>query len=248
MPFTRRDLFRAAAATGTALTIGGAMTTTPAAASNAAQPVVFASPHQDDETLAMGSAIRDHIEQGYDVHILLQTNGVNSGARARVRLTRSQFTDARDDELRRAATTLGVPTSNIHVSRHSTEDGKLTVQAAEDSLNWFLDRHPAAWVKAYSPHPAAGRHGDHVNSGIAAANTWRAGRVTNLRHYVEPWVVDTFRRAHPWVRLGAEHARNNTAVVAAYDGYGQGYGIGHISVPTVFQSGRADTVNYWHVP
>ncbi|MBP2370211.1 PIG-L deacetylase family protein [Pseudonocardia parietis] len=215
---------------------------------NADQVVVFVSPHQDDETLAMGSAIRNHIEQGYDVHVLLATNGINSGARPIVGLTRTKFTDARDNELRRATATLGVPPENLHISRHSTEDGNLTIQAATDSIAWFLDRHPAAWVKAYSPHSATGRHADHVMSGVAAANLHAAGQITNLRHYVEPWLVDTFRAAHPAVRLGPERATSLATVQAAYDSYGDGYGIGHISVPTFFAAGRPDPVNYWHVP
>lgn len=243
---TRRNLFQAGALT--AGTIAASSILTGTANANPGQDVVYISPHQDDETLAMGASIANHAAAGYRVHVLLLSNGINSGARTRVNLTRSQFTDARDDELRRAAQHLGVPAHRVHISRHTTEDGQLSVRAAEDSLNWFLDHHPDAWVKAYSPHAASGRHSDHINAGLAAANLHHSGRVTNLRHYVEPWLIAGFRAAHPWIRLGEERPTNLAAVHAAYDSYGQGYGIGHISVPAFFQSGRANPVNYWHVP
>lgn len=219
---------------------------------SSAQTAVFVAPHQDDETLAMGAAIQNHVAAGFAVHVLLLSNGVNSGARARVGLTRAEFTGARDDELHRASTALGIPTSRVHISRHSTEDGRVTVQAAEDSINWFLDQHPGAWVKAYSPHAAAGRHTDHVNSGVACANLNRQGRVTNLRFYVEPWLVDTFRRTHPAVRVNPERPRDVAVVHRAFDAYTQTgparYGIGGISVASFFAQGRADTVNWVHVP
>ncbi|MGW7367633.1 PIG-L deacetylase family protein [Streptomyces sp. NPDC054841] len=42
-------------------------------------PAIFYSPHQDDETIGMAGAIREHKEAGRAVHLVLLTNGINQG-------------------------------------------------------------------------------------------------------------------------------------------------------------------------
>lgn len=216
--------------------------------------VVYATPHQDDETLSMGASIRRHIEAGHQVHVLLLTDGVNSAARAQTGLTRVAFGRARDDEYRRACRALGVAWEHIHISRHSTEDGLLTGVAVEDSLRWFLDRHPGAWVKTYSHLTASGRHGDHVAAGQGAMALLSQGVIDNLRLYIEPWTLDQFRAAYPATALGQDTAASTAAVRAALDEYkvvdriGGKYGIGYLSVPTFVDQVRANPVSYYHAP
>src|SRR5260221_6150791 len=43
-------------------------------------PVIFYSPHQDDETLAMGASIAECIRIGKPVYVVLFTNGASSAA------------------------------------------------------------------------------------------------------------------------------------------------------------------------
>jgi LmbE family N-acetylglucosaminyl deacetylase len=216
--------------------------------------IVYATPHQDDETLAMGGSIRLHLEAGHDVHVLLMSSGVNSGVRGIVGLDRPEFTDARDDEMFRACRQLGVRFRNVHVSRHTTEDGELAVDDAEDAMRGFVNAHPGAWVKTYSHLPANGRHQDHINAGQAAVNLATAGTITNLRLYIEPWLRDNFTAAHPGVTLSTNSASNTAAVVAALDEYrhidhvGGKYGIGYQSVRSAFDLVRADPVSWYHLP
>jgi len=219
--------------------------------------VLFVAPHQDDETLSMGASIRKHLEVGHDVHVLLLTYGVNSAVRPATGLDRPQFTRARDDEMFRATRALGVTGRNVHVSRHSCEDGVLTVQGAEDAMRAWLNDHPGAWLKAYSNLSATGRHGDHVTAGQAAVNLLAAGVVPNLRLYVEPWARDAFAAAHPTMPLTAERATSHDRVKAAYTEYqdedlpGRRYGIGYKSVGPYFDQLRTDPAgpaSYYHLP
>lgn len=212
--------------------------------------IVYAIPHQDDDTLSMGASICSHLAGGHDVHLLLLTTGVNSGVRGQLKLSRPAFTEARDDEMRRAARALGV--QNLWMSRPNVPDGALTVQAAEDAIAAWLDQHPGAWLKTYSHLAWPGRHSDHINTGQAAVNLLRAGVVDNLRHYVEPWQLQEFRNAHPSVRHSQTRAPAPDRLRAALDEYrhtGAGrYGIGYRSVPAAFDHVRAEVSSWYHLP
>lgn len=216
---------------------------------------LWVTPHQDDETLSEGSAIRHHLEAGHEVHVLLLTTGVNSGARAKTPLTPAQFVEARDDELFRATRELGVRRSNVHIAPSRTDDGALTVDAAEAMiLAWLLD-HPGAMVKSYSNLPAAGRHEDHIAAGQAAYNVLAAaGQLGALRLYVEPWLVSAFRTANPGVNVGPERASGVAAVRRAFDEYeiadkpAGKWGIGYLSVAAKFEALRQDPACWYHVP
>lgn len=216
--------------------------------------VVFVTPHQDDETLAMGPAVRDHLDAGHDVHVLLLTTGQNSAVRAEIGLSVEDFVAARDDELQRADRQNGVRFANIHIAADRTEDGQLTVAAAQQMISGFYADHPGAWCKSYSNLPADGRHPDHVTAGQAAVALAQSGLITNLRLYVEPWLIDAFRTANPSVTVGAERIADNASLLRAFDEYqvqdhiAGMWGIGHLSVGGEFDQARPDPVSYWHVP
>ncbi|HEX6968884.1 MAG TPA: PIG-L family deacetylase [Micromonosporaceae bacterium] len=50
-------------------------------------PALFIAAHPDDETLAMGVAIVEHLAAGQDVHILWMTRGEASGVRSKLNAT-----------------------------------------------------------------------------------------------------------------------------------------------------------------
>lgn len=225
-----------------------------------AQPLLYVETHQDDLALSMGGSARKHIEAGLDVHVLLLTTGINSGARAATGLNRVDFALARDDEWYRAAREIGIRTRNMHVSRFSTEDGELEVQDAEDAITEFLGLYPTAWVKTYSNlGPTTGssaRHPDHVATGQAAVNLLKNGTiVTNgLRQFVEPWLLTPFKTANPSITLSADRAAKPAAVQAALDVFKEvdqvagKYGIGDLSVGDEIDLVRADPTSWYHVP
>lgn len=226
--------------------------------------VVFVSPHQDDETLSMGSAIRKHLEAAnpdgspvHDVHVLLLTPGSGSAAQPATGLDDEGFSRARDDEYARACRALGVRFGNIHFAYPGREVGDiaLTVDEAQTAIADFMETHPDAWVKTYTNLEVDGRHADHLHTGQAAVNLMQAGVIPpNLRLYIEPWVLPKFRTAHPSVTVGTERCSSVARVQRAFDEYGDvdhlggRYGIGYLSVGNIFRDRRADPANYWHVP
>lgn len=213
--------------------------------------VVFFTPHQDDETAAMGPAVRDHLNAGHDVHVCLLTDGGASVVRSTLGMDEATFIAARDDELARATRQVGVRAANLHIPAGRAPDGELTVAAATALMQEFLADHPGAWCKAYSGLPATGRHPDHVASGQAAQALYDAGTITNLRLYVEPWLVAGFRSANPSVTVNAETVSDNTAVLRGYTEYQRQdhvagmYGIGYLSVGPDFLT---PPTSYYHVP
>lgn len=214
--------------------------------------IVYAIPHQDDETLAMGASITVHLAAGHQVHLLLLTTGVNSAVRTQIGLSRPKFTAARDDEFRRAAGALGIPKCQVHLSRPNVPDGALSVQAAEDAIAAFLVEYPGAWLKTYSHLTWPGRHADHTHTGQAAANLYRAGATNNLRHYVEPWQMHTFRATHPHTRASQTRSSRPDQILAAVEEYrrtGAGmYGIGYRSVRSAFDHLSAEQSSWYHLP
>jgi LmbE family N-acetylglucosaminyl deacetylase len=220
--------------------------------------VVVPSPHADDDTVSLGAEIRLLIEAGHRVFVLLQTTGQNSGVFPGTGLSITDFIAARDDEMRRAVRKLGVRTENLIIAPDRTQDGQLTVAAAQDMLAAVLLDHPGAWVKCYSNLilPAPLRHPDHIASGQAAWNLLQDGTIgdNDLRMFVEPWRINDFTAAHPGVHIGTDRAAGKAIVQGAYDEYtardaaGFKFGIGGQSIGAELAAGRVDPVSLWHVP
>lgn len=212
--------------------------------------VLFVIPHQDDESLSMGAAIRKHIEAGHDVHVLLLCGGVESAAQPGSNLSRPDFGRARDDEFMRACRMLGVPFKNVHFARVSPADGTLTVQLAYDAIKEFTEDHPNTWLKGYSHLDYGNRHRDHLNSGLACLQAFKDGLVDNLRCYIEPWLQSQFTTG---VATSTDVAANPEWVVKALDEYGvvdlkgKKYGIGFQSV-SYFAGVKANPVSKYHLP
>jgi LmbE family N-acetylglucosaminyl deacetylase len=204
----------------------------------------------------MGPAVRDHLEAGHDVHVVILTNGEGSAVFNELSLTEEEFAAARDDELARAARQIGVRSANIHFPAGRPAGGALTVDIALGYMRDFYTQFPGAWCKAYSPLTFPGRHPDHVASGQAAMQLLADGTAPNLRCYVEPWpaALSAFRAANPTVNLGAETATATQAVLRGFDQYGYRdnaagmYGIGHLSVGGEFDEMRPAPTSYYHVP
>lgn len=216
--------------------------------------VVFFTPHQDDETLSMGPAVRDHLNAGHDVHVVLMTTGQNSAVQPGTGLSVADFIAAHDDELLRATRQVGVRTANVHISDLRTQDGQLTQAAAEAIIQEFYTSFPGAWCKSYSQLNATGRHADHVACGQAAVALYQSGVITNLRLYVEPWLISTWRTTNPTVTATAETVSDNTSVLRGFDQYkvvdhtAFMYGIGYLSVGPDWDADRPHPTSYYHLP
>lgn len=215
--------------------------------------VLIVDPHPDDDTLTMGVTIRNHLNAGYDVHVLLLTTGENSGVRTELGMDVPTFVAARTDELYRATRQIGVPTANVHVPTDRPPDGQLTLEQATAMITAFYDDHPGAWCKSYSGLAAPGRHVDHVTSGQAVAGLFATGLVTNWRCYVEPWLLPVFETANPTVKVGTETVADTSSVLRGYGEYqrqdptAKMWGIGYRSVGGEFAQ-NTPPKSYYHVP
>ena len=220
--------------------------------------VLIVDPHQDDETISMGVAVRDHLLAGLDVHILLLTTGENSAVRAELAMDIPTFIGVRDDELYRAARQIGVRTDHIHVDPARGPDNQLQVADAQAMIADWLEAHPGARVKSYTNLTNFTQHVDHAAAGQACVNLWQAGVIGDLRLYVEPWLLNQFKTANPTIKVGTETITDNTAVLRGIDQYALGWqtadtaggfwGVGFRSVATEFQAVRANPASYWHAP
>ena len=219
-------------------------------------PSVWFIPHQDDE-LWMGAAISNHIHANgpESVHLVLCTDGINSGARARTALAKPAFSAARDLEWRAGVAALGGLLENTHISRWAVEDGHLTEARAREVLVWdLIDRlGPDIRVKAPSWRAAPGRGTDHVNIGLAVKRLHDAGLLTEQpRYYVEHHMRASWVQANPGVALAVETTPTPQRVLDAIAEYRHvdhlagRYGIAQLSVATMLSMIEANPVSYRH--
>jgi LmbE family N-acetylglucosaminyl deacetylase len=147
---------------------------------------VFFAPHPDDETLAMGVGVANHVAAGRQVHVVAVTGGGASGTRFSINgsdvapwwglahnpaqedyapLDVEAFKTARRAEFRAACGALGVSPGNIHL--YDLPDGGVTVADVEAIIsadfNW-----PGASFKATSYRWS--EHADHRACGQALKN------------------------------------------------------------------------------
>lgn len=128
-------------------------------------PAVFYSPHPDDETLSMGSAIVDAIETGTRLHVVLMSHGISAGAFDRVNnrlvwdgrppVSREEFGLARVREFRDACGALGIPAGNVHVEHL---DGGYTPASAAALMARYAAAYPTAMHATMSWTDHLGEH------------------------------------------------------------------------------------------
>lgn len=125
----------------------------PVPANPPGRPIVFYSPHQDDETLIMGQVIAHHALAGREVHIVLCSNGQTSGALPQINgqatsswwggfhyparegyapLSATDFGHARTWELYASCAQLGVPAVRVHIG---PADQDLTSDQLPDEIS-----------------------------------------------------------------------------------------------------------------
>ena len=151
---------------------------------------VFYAPHQDDELLTMGHAITHYVKLGYEVHVVLLTDGSGSGSIHAVNreiekkhlqpLNKKEFSAARNLEFVRSLAILGVERENIHFS--NLEDGKTTVQDIEQIVLQYVARFPEAQHLTLTYKDD---HNDHKNAGQALKNLNQLGMIEEPKFYIQ---------------------------------------------------------------
>lgn len=211
---------------------------------NANEQVVFYIPHQDDEALTFGVSILNHVEAGYDVHIVLLTDGAGSGVRKRLNMTPQAFTEARNNEFLRSVRLMGVKSENIRFMNYP--DGTTTVEQVYQAAREYQDLYPTARHKSYSYTDA---HPDHKNAGLGLKRLVDEGITDDVRYYLRRGM-----KAPEGARMIREAKKPHydtilRSVAAAYSIENPRlglYGIGNKSVPSSFKWLQDSPKNYYH--
>jgi LmbE family N-acetylglucosaminyl deacetylase len=204
---TRRRFLAGTAAVAAPLVLG----VQSRAAAATLPPALFVSAHPDDETLAMGVTIAEHVAAGQDVHLLWLTRGETSGARGSINgtgtngwwgvehdpaaegyepLTVAAFGRARIDEATIAVRCLAAGLSGtltLHEARLIS--GSVTQAQAEDAIVTVADMiAPDAAVRVKTHSHIVEDHPDHLAAGHAARHlkATNSTRFGDLRHYILP--------------------------------------------------------------
>jgi LmbE family N-acetylglucosaminyl deacetylase len=234
-------------------------------------PVLYLAPHQDDELLSMGVDIcRQTHKANTEIHAALFTDGSRSNMRLRIgngkacplhegihqyQLEIPEFVAARDREFTASCLALGVKQEHIHILPVRATDGSLDPDTAEQSLRALLKICPKnTTVCTISPFGGEGQHADHRALGQAALKLYREGAIRKLRLFVEPYCLESSRKAYPNLPL-AEVTADSTvrsALEKAADAYrlwapdrGR-YAVGYHSVTDAFDNFLSAPTVYIH--
>jgi LmbE family N-acetylglucosaminyl deacetylase len=113
--------------------------------------IVFA-PHPDDETLACGGTIVKKIEEGFDVYVVVMTDGRHSHdvTLGLAEPSPETIAEIRETEFKEATRVLGVNPSNLILL--GFEDGKLREHMSEARERTVRILHEVRPVEIYVPH------------------------------------------------------------------------------------------------
>lgn len=235
---------------------------------------LFFVPHQDDEALTFGAAIRNHLDMEEECHVILYTDGATSNVRNQLNgelpsginkkkhdpeaegyalMEEEVFTKYRNDEFQRSCLALGLPPTNIHYATNLMRDGSTTVRGCEGVIDEFLNRFPGARVKTFTD--LGGNHRDHAHMGMAARNLLKSGQITDLRMYVEPYNLSKAKEVSLGNPFHKEYSTvNKQKVIDAVNEYKkwnpamQQFAIGYHSVKKEIDAVIANPISYYHKP
>lgn len=228
---------------------------------------LFFIPHQDDETITFSPAIENYIKKGYDVHVVLATDGISSSIRENIlngkdvcnihkerhefNISSTKFTRLRDKEYENALIALGVKSENIHISRFASKDGELNVDRAKTIINDYIEQYPKAKVFTFSDlsKSLTSGHNDHYTLGIAAKELYNEGKINDLEMFVEFYVYPEFISKYKNIDIKKYKPENKSKIENAvksytnYDPKNEHYAIGNHSVRQFFEKIHNDLDN-----
>lgn len=172
--------------------------------------LLYFSPHQDDEMLTEGIDIAVSIENGYDVHVILCTDGsicnvkekLNNGKHCKscntdhnYMVTTEEFVQSRDSEFIGSCLALGVKRDNIHIEETRMVDGSETAEGTKEIIKKYLELFGKnCTVCAVFPNDPEVQHRDHNALGLAATELKDEGVIKNLYLFEEPYNLEKVSR------------------------------------------------------
>ena len=235
--------------------------------------LIYFSPHQDDELLSMGVDICRSILKGFNVDVVLCTDGSSSMSRLKLNdhkkcdfhsgehiydLDPDAFSKARDREFISSLHSMGVTDEHIFIYKNRSKDGTLSVPEAEEIIRYYLNgRSEEAVVCTISPNNGKGQHKDHVALGKAAENLFKSKNIQELKLFIEPYEISKIK--HDAYLLPAEpisitaSKRIQELIINAIEEYSlwdpenERYAIGFHSVRPYFSDFRDKMTNYCYI-
>ncbi|MBQ9517407.1 MAG: PIG-L family deacetylase [Eubacterium sp.] len=231
--------------------------------------VLYFAPHQDDELLTMGIDIAASVKNGYDVHVIVVTDGASSNVRLRLGnrehctqcgeqhvfdLTKADFTATRDQELFGCCAALGVKRENVHFPEERIVDGNITLDRAKEIIRGFVESiDPEATVCSIYPNAPEAHHKDHRTLGLAVAELYKEGVVKHMVLMEEPYVaveVDHAPGEEPKIFYAPDDiAEQLDKAVSSYflwDPANKRYAVGFHSVPDEMEQLKTEKALYYH--
>ena len=231
--------------------------------------LIFYSPHQDDETLFAGVSIMNHLADGYDVHVVLVTDGKASGARNKLNgtsycnwhkryhkpsnenygageyVSETEFRNARDSEITASLKKLGVKDANFHIPSTRYNDGGLTVSQAKSVVRSYATQYPEARHMSMTYSDV---HPDHAACGQALLELKDDGTIEDVRWIVKleeqsftPGVYENIRTVDKPKLLKA------IAEYKTWNPSSNRYGVGYHSVPALFDILEKEMKSKYHL-
>ncbi|MFF3867344.1 PIG-L deacetylase family protein [Micromonospora sp. NPDC001898] len=231
------------------------------------RPALFVTAHADDETLAAGVVLAEHVAAGRDVHILLLSRGEksvvleglngggtmgwwgvphNPAVEGYQPLTEQSFGEARLRELVAAAGALGIPQERIHEAGLPNEG--VTIAAAKAAIVACADQ-IGGDVGLWAPSHTVDNHVDHLAAGRAVRElgTDDPVRWWDRRYYVLPmyWQDARLSQVQWWWDYSSgpavtARARNACRAYGSWQPRSGVYACGHHSVYAAFRTVEAD--------
>ncbi|MDQ0857818.1 PIG-L deacetylase family protein [Bacillus sp. V2I10] len=207
--------------------------------------VIYYVPHQDDELLSMGVGILNDVERGYEVHLVLYTDGLASNVQHTLNLTPEQFGKARDKEFIRSALALRVKPNNLHFL--NLQDRKVTKEDMREVIQKFEKKYPGAKHRAYSYYD---KHNDHNVAGEALNALYNEGEINeDVKFYINYGRYDTKGIEEPYNER--KYKKRLKMGIRAYNinmpkfGF---YGIGRKSAGDLFVNLEKNPKSLYHLP
>ncbi|MBE6836009.1 MAG: PIG-L family deacetylase [Ruminococcaceae bacterium] len=165
---------------------------------------IYFVPHQDDELLTFGIDIALSVKEGFEVFVVLCTDGGGSRIRNILNdksecsichslhaypLSVDEFIKARDREIISSCASLGVKKENLIIEERRIADGSLDEERAKELIKKYLDYFGKdSFVSTMYPNDESVQHRDHRRLGLAALSLKNEGIIKHLSLDEEPYV------------------------------------------------------------
>lgn len=215
---------------------------------------LYVSPHQDDEQLSYGAAIRADCEAGRFVSVLLVTDGRWGNSRTNPVLESRlgyvpdfpEYSAARDREFVESCLRLGAHPI-LPPSTDRLQDGFATKAGVKSLIQRYAS--PGSMLRGTSQYDG---HNDHLRVGEALVELFNEGfgtdlvlllssRSVNEQGHVPPPGTPLYSIDNPPFPLTYQWPYRNVDVANGW------WGIGYLDVPSMFNAiSGTDPDTYWH--